>query len=118
MSMKKTDLEKNKAIKLREGVQKAPVPTRFGVASTAVPDRREQRRRLGLAEPLHRGVEAQPLGPSEEVALHPVGLEAEAVEGGIGRPEADGAAAGVLLMQVLDDDDDDRPPPPPPPVSP
>ena len=44
MSMKKTDLEKNKAIKLREGVQKAPVPTRFGVASTAVPDRREQRR--------------------------------------------------------------------------
>lgn len=44
MSMKKTDLEKNKAIKLREGVQKALVPTRFGVASTAVPDRREQRR--------------------------------------------------------------------------
>ena len=44
MSMKRTDLEKNQAIKLREGVQKAPVPTRFGVASTAVPDRREQRR--------------------------------------------------------------------------
>jgi hypothetical protein len=44
MSMKKTDLEKNKAVKLREGVQKAPIPTRFGVASTAGPDRREQRR--------------------------------------------------------------------------
>lgn len=44
MSMKRTDLEKNKAVKLREGVQKAPVPTRFGAASTVVPDRREQRR--------------------------------------------------------------------------
>lgn len=44
MSMKKTDIEKSKAIKLREGVQKAPVPARFGVVSTAVPDRREQRR--------------------------------------------------------------------------
>ena len=44
MSMKKTDIEKHKATKLREGVQKAPVPARFGVVSTAVPDRREQRR--------------------------------------------------------------------------
>lgn len=44
MSMKKTDLEKNKALKLREDMQKAPIPSRFGTASTAVPDRREQRR--------------------------------------------------------------------------
>lgn len=44
MSMKKTDIEKSKAIKLRETLQKAPVPARFGVVSTAVPDRREQRR--------------------------------------------------------------------------
>lgn len=44
MSMKRTDLAKSVAIKVRESIKKAPVPGRFGVVSAAVPDRREQRR--------------------------------------------------------------------------
>ncbi|MCM5678137.1 hypothetical protein M8A51_01150 [Schlegelella sp. S2-27] len=43
--MKKTDLEKNKALKIAGQMKQAGVPSRFGAASTAVPDRRERRRR-------------------------------------------------------------------------
>lgn len=42
--MKKTDLEKSKALKLRGHMQRAPVPGRFAAESAAVPDRREQRK--------------------------------------------------------------------------
>lgn len=44
MSFKKTDLVKNLGLKISEKMKKAGVPERFGVASTALPDRREQRR--------------------------------------------------------------------------
>lgn len=49
--MKKTDLEKNKGLKIAGQMKQAGVPGRFGAASTAVPDRRERRRQeqaLGL----------------------------------------------------------------------
>lgn len=44
MSLKKTDLAKNMALKISMEMKKAGVPNRFGVASTALPDRREQRK--------------------------------------------------------------------------
>ena len=49
MSFKKTDLVKNLGLKISEKMKKAGVPERFGVASTALPDRREQRRLDQLA---------------------------------------------------------------------
>jgi len=49
MSFKKTDLVKNLGRKISEKMKKAGVPERFGVASTALPDRREQRRLDQLA---------------------------------------------------------------------
>ena len=43
--MKKTDLEKNKAVKLREQLKHGATPARFaGDAAGAAQDRREQRR--------------------------------------------------------------------------
>ncbi|WKB52495.1 hypothetical protein [Eleftheria terrae] len=42
--MKKTDLEKNKGLKIAGQMKQAGVPGRFGAAAGAVPDRREQRR--------------------------------------------------------------------------
>lgn len=42
--MKKTDIEKNKAAKLRGGVQSGAIASRFGAAVPVAPDRREQRR--------------------------------------------------------------------------
>lgn len=42
--MKKTDLEKNKGLKVSAGIKHAGTPARFGAGSSAVPDRREQRK--------------------------------------------------------------------------
>lgn len=42
--MKKTDLEKNKAMKIAGKLAQSATPTRFASAAAAVPDRREQRR--------------------------------------------------------------------------
>jgi len=42
--MKKTDLEKNKALKLMGDLRATATPQRFGNASSVVPDRREQRK--------------------------------------------------------------------------
>ena len=44
MSMKKTDLEKNKAFKLRDGVRYAGTPDRFAAGSAPALSRREQRK--------------------------------------------------------------------------
>jgi hypothetical protein len=44
MSLKKTDLEKNKASKLRGQMVHAGIPSRFGAGAAALPDRREQRK--------------------------------------------------------------------------
>ena len=42
--MKKTELDKNKGIKINARMQHAGTPARFGAAAGAVPDRREQRK--------------------------------------------------------------------------
>jgi len=42
--MKKTDLEKNKALKLMGDMKSARTPGRFGQDAGALPDRREQRK--------------------------------------------------------------------------
>lgn len=42
--MKKTDLEKNKAVKLISQLKHSSTPDRFGAVSAALPDRREQRK--------------------------------------------------------------------------
>lgn len=42
--MKKTDLEKLKALKLDANLKGAKVPSRFGEGSASMPDKREQRR--------------------------------------------------------------------------
>jgi len=42
--MKKTDLEKNKALDLMRKMKQVGAPDRFGQAAAAVPDRREQRK--------------------------------------------------------------------------
>lgn len=42
--MKKTDLEKNKALKVNAEIKHTGTPARFGKAAGAVPDRREQRK--------------------------------------------------------------------------
>lgn len=44
MSMKRTDLEKNKALKLMGDMKKASIPTRFADGALALPDKREQRK--------------------------------------------------------------------------
>ncbi len=42
--MKKTDLEKNKGMKIHGRMKQSGPPARFGKESAAVPDRREQRK--------------------------------------------------------------------------
>lgn len=42
--MKKTDLEKNKALKIMGQMRQSGVPGRFAEGSAQVPDRREQRK--------------------------------------------------------------------------
>lgn len=42
--MKKTDLEKNKAVKLISQLKQSSTPDRFGAVSAPPPDRREQRK--------------------------------------------------------------------------
>lgn len=42
--MKKTDLEKNKALKIMGQMRQAQPPGRFGAQASALPDRREQRK--------------------------------------------------------------------------
>ncbi|ALM84889.1 hypothetical protein [Bordetella sp. N] len=49
--MKKTDLEKNKGLKLMGQLKNAGTPQRFGTAAAEVPDRRD-RRRLDQAQGL------------------------------------------------------------------
>jgi hypothetical protein len=42
--MKRTDLEKNKGLKIRSQMMAAPIPGRFAAESAALPDRRERRK--------------------------------------------------------------------------
>ncbi|MEO7151618.1 MAG: hypothetical protein ABIX46_07910 [Burkholderiaceae bacterium] len=49
MSMKKTDLEKNKAMKIDGSMRSAVVPDRFAQGAAEATDKREQRRRDAAA---------------------------------------------------------------------
>ena len=49
MSMKKTDLEKNQAMKIDGKMKAAGVPSRFAKSAAEVVDKREQRRRDSAA---------------------------------------------------------------------
>lgn len=44
MTLKRTDLAKNKFLKARNALNAAGTPNRFGEASAALPDRKEQRK--------------------------------------------------------------------------
>lgn len=44
MTLKRTDLAKNKFLKARNALNAADTPNRFGEASAALPDRKEQRK--------------------------------------------------------------------------
>ena len=80
--MKKSDLEKNKGLKIAGQMKQAGTPHRFGQAAASVPDRREQRRldqALGLvpfavklpgelAAQLRTAAESQGVGLNELVA--------------------------------------------------
>lgn len=79
--MKKTDLEKNKGLKIRSKMNLASIPGRFGVQSSQPLDKREQRKRdqeLGLVpfavklkselvKQLHEEAEARQISLSELV---------------------------------------------------
>ena len=49
MSMKKSDLDKNLGLKIDGRMKATAIPSRFGQAAAALPDRREQRRRDAAA---------------------------------------------------------------------
>jgi hypothetical protein len=80
MSMKKTDLEKNKAKKIVGQMQHAGVPGRFGQGAAQLPDRREQRKldqAAGLvpfAAKLHQDLVKQlnELAMAQEVSINEV----------------------------------------------
>lgn len=42
--MKKTDLEKNKGLKIQGKIKQSGTPGRFGSGAASIPDRREQRK--------------------------------------------------------------------------
>lgn len=70
--MKKTDLEKNKALKIVEKMKKGSTPARYSAASGAAPlDRREQRK-LDQA----RGLVSFPLKLKEEI-IHEIRKRAQ-----------------------------------------
>ncbi len=88
--MKKTDLEKNKALKLMENLRKGGTPNRFGAASSAgLPDRREQRR-LDKAE----GLVSFPLKLNEDL-IAAIRQRAQDEDTGINE------VVGNLLRQAL-----------------
>lgn len=93
MSLKKTDLAKNMALKISMEMKKAGVPNRFGTASTALPDRREQRKldqAAGLvpfAVKLHQDLvkQLQERAQQEDVSLNE--LTERFIRAGMGAPE-------------------------------
>ncbi len=96
--MKRTDLEKLKALKLDANLRGTPVPARFGDASATVIDKRERRRldqAAGLVpfaiklpntliQRLHDAAKAQNLPINELVAAL---LESGLQHGAPGKPE-------------------------------
>ena len=103
--MKKTELEKSKALKLMGQMQKAVIPGRFAQGSTALPDRREQRKldqAAGLvpfAVKLHQDLVRQlnEQAAKDGVSLHE--LTARVIKAGLGAPVA--ASAPVAAAPVV-----------------
>jgi hypothetical protein len=84
--MKKTDLEKNKALKLMGKLNAATPPGRF--AGTApVPDRREQRR----------------LDQAAGLVSFPVKLRQPLIDALRAKADADGVSVNDLINTLLDD---------------
>nr|WP_119154602.1 hypothetical protein [Caldimonas tepidiphila] len=94
--MKRTDLEKNKGLKIAGQMKQAGAPGRFGAKAGSVPDRRERRRieqaqglvpfavklHGDLVKELHAQAEARGLPLNELVAgLLKTGLEQSRSEG-------------------------------------
>jgi hypothetical protein len=91
--MKKTDLEKNKALKIVEKMKKGGTPARYSAASgTAQLDRREQRK-LDQA----RGLVSFPLKLKEDV-IHE--LRRRAQEQGVDVNEVTGALLEAALAST------------------
>ncbi|CAM4250758.1 hypothetical protein [Kerstersia similis] len=83
--MKKTDLEKNKALKLMGKMQAALPPGRY--AGAAVPDRREQRR----------------LDQAAGLVPFPVKLRQPLIDALRAKAEADGVPINELVNTLLDE---------------
>lgn len=93
--MKKTDLEKNKALKLMGDLRATATPQRFGIASATLPDRREQRKLdqaaglvsfpVKLRQPVIDALRARAVETSEPVNTLLDNLLADA----LGVPQAD-----------------------------
>lgn len=84
--MKKTDLEKNKALKLMGKLNAAVPPARFANAA-AMPDRREQRR----------------LDQAAGLVSFPVKLQQPVIAALRARAEADGVSVNELVNTLLAD---------------
>jgi hypothetical protein len=84
LRMKKTDLEKNKALKLMGKLNAATPPGRYAGAA-ATPDRREQRR----------------LDQAAGLVPFPVKLRQPLIEALRARAEADGVAVNDLINTLL-----------------
>jgi len=84
--MKKTDLEKNKALKLMGKLNAAQVPSRYGAAAAAVPDRREQRR----------------LDQAAGLVAFPVKLRQPLIDALRARAGADGVPVNELVNVLLE----------------
>lgn len=84
--MKKTDLEKNKALKLMGRLHAALPPGRFAAGAGAVPDRREQRR----------------LDQAAGLVSFPVKLRQPLIDALQAKASAQGVSANELLNTLLE----------------
>lgn len=84
--MKKTDLEKNKALKLMGKLNAAQPPGRYGAESASSPDRREQRR----------------LDQAAGLVPFPVKLRQPLIDVLRARADADGVPVNDLINDLLD----------------
>ncbi len=83
--MKKTDLEKNKALKLRGQLNAAIPPGRFAAGAASVPDRREQRR----------------LDQAAGLVSFPVKLRQPVIDALRAKAKADGVSTNEVLDKLL-----------------
>lgn len=84
--MKKTDLEKNKGLKLMGKLNAAQPPGRFAAGAAAVPDRREQRR----------------LDQAAGLVSFPVKLRQPVIAALQAKAQAEGVSVNELLNSLLE----------------